>query len=506
MKEKHHMTIELSTPSDIYKQIDDELARIVRSLTSTSTDSNFNQAADNTRQQLVKLQDDLQKKLAELKKNAEWDTFTIAFYGETGAGKSTLIETLRIILEEPTKRATQEKFRQLQSGYELNEELLQQIQESIQAVNAKLEQLEQQFKAITQDYEQKRLDALKQIDQTDAYFTADKQKLSVALHNKEQANKELLGTINQLKVHLAERKKTANLWQKLLNLFRKMPEEEYLSEALEKLPGLTFELDNAKRALNTQQSDAEKVKHQLAEQLSKLNAESDDTKDVLLTQRRKTEQNRQTLLQEETQLKDELDTILVDLRYYADGKIIGDGRADFTQQTQRYDFTLKDNNFALLDVPGIEGKEGLVLREIEKAVQTAHAVFYVTNKAAPPQTGDDERKGTLEKIKQHLGAQTEVWSIFNKKVTNPKHTLKNRPLTSEDEDESLAALEEKMQEQLGEHYQKVIPLTALPAFLASTEHLEPNSQNAKRRRKFLGFHRNRAYRKISNAGFFGYAG
>ena len=37
----------------------------------------------------------LNSNINELKDNSEWDRFTIAFYGETNAGKSTLIETLR---------------------------------------------------------------------------------------------------------------------------------------------------------------------------------------------------------------------------------------------------------------------------------------------------------------------------------------------------------------------------------------------------------------------------
>lgn len=484
-EEKDNVTIELTTPSDIYERIDDELARIVISLADTSTNPELNQASETTREQLVNLQGDLQRQLSELKKNAEWDTFTVAFYGETGAGKSTLIEALRIILAEPTKRADQERFCQLKSDHEANEESLRKLQDSIQAVNGELEQLAQKFKDASQEYEQKRHDELKLIDQAHASFAAEKKKLNVVLESKERASKELMEAVDQLKEKIAERKKTEALWQKLLNLFRTLPEEEQLAEALAKLPELTSELDDAKLALNAQQAEAEKVKHELAERLSSLDAEGDDARKALLTRQREAEQNRQTHLKKERQLKDQLDAGLADLAHFADGQIIGDGRADFTRQTQRYDLSLKGNDFALLDVPGIEGKEGLVLREIERAVQTAHAVFYVTNKAAPPQTGDEERKGTLEKIKQHLGAQTEVWSIFNKKVTNPKHTLKNRPLTSEDEDESLVALEEKMQEQLGKHYQEVIALTALPAFLASTENLVPDSQDAKRRRKFL---------------------
>ncbi len=48
-----------------------------------------------------------------LKNNEEWENFTIAFYGETGAGKSTLIECLRLFFKERSKRDQQERFRQL---------------------------------------------------------------------------------------------------------------------------------------------------------------------------------------------------------------------------------------------------------------------------------------------------------------------------------------------------------------------------------------------------------
>ena len=35
-----------------------------------------------------------------LKRTQEWDIFTIAFYGETNAGKSTIIESLRLYFKE----------------------------------------------------------------------------------------------------------------------------------------------------------------------------------------------------------------------------------------------------------------------------------------------------------------------------------------------------------------------------------------------------------------------
>ncbi|GAA9993100.1 hypothetical protein VN1042_10050 [Helicobacter pylori] len=53
------------------------------------------------------------KELESLKNNEEWEKFTIAFYGETGAGKSTLIECLRLFFKEPGKMDQQKRFKRL---------------------------------------------------------------------------------------------------------------------------------------------------------------------------------------------------------------------------------------------------------------------------------------------------------------------------------------------------------------------------------------------------------
>ncbi len=60
------------------------------------------------------------KELESLKNNGEWEKFTIAFYGETGAGKSTLIECLRLFFKEPGKIDQQERFKRLYSNYQNN--------------------------------------------------------------------------------------------------------------------------------------------------------------------------------------------------------------------------------------------------------------------------------------------------------------------------------------------------------------------------------------------------
>ncbi|MCQ4295954.1 DUF726 domain-containing protein [Pseudomonas stutzeri] len=484
---EHSMTFELSTPNDIYQRINDELARIIDTLSTASDDNTLNEAQKEAHTFLTQYQEQLQKQLAELEKNAEWERFTIAFYGETGAGKSTLIETLRILLQEPSKVASQQKFRELKSQYDLSEENLQRLQQTIVQADAHLSELAQQLSATLRRYEQPQREALAAIEQADIHFSKQKQQLSAALRQHEQSHNDTLGTVAKLQALITERKKTASLWQKILNLFRKMPEEMELAQATVMLSEAVTARNNTAASLLAEQQQAEQERFGLQRQLTEIATQRDNASALLIEQQAEAEHNQHILSQQLQEAEKQRTQLLEDLQKHADGEIIGDGRADFTRQTQHYNFELAGQPFTLLDVPGIEGKEGLVLSEIERAVQTAHAVFYVTNQAAPPQTGEGEeqRKGTLEKIKEHLGSQTEVWTIFNKKITNPKHSLTDRPLTSNDENASLAGLDEKMREQLGAHYREVFPLTALPAFLASTDHFSPDSQHTKRRDKML---------------------
>ncbi|MGL2643142.1 hypothetical protein ACQJ7P_07525, partial [Helicobacter pylori] len=84
----------------IFKNTDDKDEKLKR----------FNQEALEVFQ---KLESESLKELESLKNNEEWENFTIAFYGETGAGKSTLIECLRMFFKERSKMDQQERFRQL---------------------------------------------------------------------------------------------------------------------------------------------------------------------------------------------------------------------------------------------------------------------------------------------------------------------------------------------------------------------------------------------------------
>ena len=165
---------------------------------------------------------------------------------------------------------------------------------------------------------------------------------------------------------------------------------------------------------------------------------------------------------------------LNNLLFSSDGAIIGDGRADFTRQSNTYHFSHNGVDFDILDVPGIEGDEKAVIGEILKATKKAHCVFYITRNPQPPQKGDSpkgESKGTIEKIKEHLGAQTEVYSIFNKSIKAPS-ALSDSIIQQSDEN-GLNDLDSKMRDELGEGYIGRKTLSASVAFCALGEKM-PN--------------------------------
>ncbi|WP_229765052.1 GTPase [Helicobacter pylori] len=111
-------------------------------------------------------------------------------------------------------------------------------------------------------------------------------------------------------------------------------------------------------------------------------------------------------------MKNYRDSEHAELEKLQDGAIIGDGRSDFTLETKSYTLKYNNQSFVLLDVPGIEGNEKKVKQQISNATKKAHAIFYVTKTPAPPQKGEEGKKGTIEKIQKQLDSQTEVYTLI----------------------------------------------------------------------------------------------
>ncbi len=174
---------------------------------------------------------------------------------------------------------------------------------------------------------------------------------------------------------------------------------------------------------------------------------------------------------------------LLELEKFQDGAIIGDGRSDFTTETKSYTLEHGNKTFTLLDVPGIEGDEKKVKQQISNATKKAHAIFYVTKTPAPPQKGEEGKEGTIEKIQKQLDSQTEVYTLFNKPINNPR-ALKDE-LIDENEKESLRDLNEKMRAILGKHYEGHQIVSAQAAFYGLLSALLPETDFYKNKQKFL---------------------
>ena len=120
-----------SSTKYIYDNIAKKVSAILASLDVETEDEDVASAQKNAKEILKILKDEINEEYSALSKNAEWDRFTIAFYGETNAGKSTIIETLRLLLNEETKMRASKKFRELQEKNNITEQAFDTLQEEI---------------------------------------------------------------------------------------------------------------------------------------------------------------------------------------------------------------------------------------------------------------------------------------------------------------------------------------------------------------------------------------
>jgi len=410
------VTLNLPTPTEIYSAILGEVEYLFSKITGGHHESEqINEVKKQCHELLSQIQSKVCKKVTELESNAEWDEFTIAFYGETNAGKSTIIETLRIHLAEASKRTEQIAFITEMAKWGLSKATFENAQHAVESASQQLTAFESDF-AARNSASKSELDALERA-------LAAQQQLVVSI------------------------RAAAPFWQKLFFLIRAPKQARDAKQMAAQLQSKKEETARDFKSLRQKNHSLETAKAAAEQALA--------------------------------EIMHKLDT----LAQFADGRIIGDGQSDFTRETCAYRFETEHGKFALLDVPGIEGKEQAVIDEILKAVQKAHVVFYITSRAAPPQKGEKGQAGTLEKIKAHLNDQSEVWTIFNKRITNPMQL--NSEMVSEDEQASLNTLDAEMRKQLGKNYARSIIVAARPAFLAVAQCLVPFGRDEKSKEKFV---------------------
>lgn len=401
----------------IYESVRGETDAVMQSLEQSAGNASLSDAISVAKANFLQLKSKADAVLQELDKDAEWDAFIVAFYGETNAGKSTIIETLRILLAEQSKLKQQQNFRETLEKFGIDEKVIAKLEQK----RKEIAEYESELRGLSVVFSDER----KQQQQQEQALTSDSNRLFSEIQ-------------------------ALPFWRRILSFIWKIPLRIKLLEVKEKIGRIALEAQQ----LSERQAHGEAV----------VRGKIDSIKKEISS----------------------MDAAMKELAQYEDGAIIGDGQSDFTRNSSRYDFEVNGNRLVLLDVPGIEGKEELVREPIMQAVRKAHAVFYVTRKAEPPQKGDEKTggKGTLEKIKEHLGAQTEVWAIFNKSIKSPEQ-LRMPQLINEGERHGLAVLEDEMRKQLSGHYAGLLCLSAHATFVASADHLVPGGAKSKDRGKFL---------------------
>lgn len=461
---------ENTSPNDVYKTILNQINQLYDGLENQESENvNVENSRKNAIDKLRLIQIDIEDELRILEKNAEWNTFTVAFYGETNAGKSTLIESLRILLKEQQKVSTHEQF----------DKYLHTFNQLIEKEIDSKKDLEQKMVQFEIDEHQIHLEIDKNLAETDFLINITADKISKMKDQINHLDKQIDMNQNLLfdyQIQLMQLKEI--ILQKMTSSFRdfvkinrnKLQEQDDVrvisSQSRDIETKIIFDENEKGRilnAINEENSEFEKQKKIFEIQkdilINNLNKLSDEKNQII--SRRNTEIQNIQDLQKKT--KENLVTL-------SDGEIMGDGGSDFTQDVTQYKFFVHGKSYQLLDVPGIEGKEEVVQSAIDKAVKKAHAVFYVSKKPSPPQKGNKDSLGTIEKISEQLSQHSEVYYIYNKPVKNPRQLT--TPLINSNDEKSLADVDAEMSNVLGKNYVKHFYLSAYPAIISNGKFFE----------------------------------
>jgi len=205
---------------NLHQAILKEIDGLLEGLKLDETDVRVNKIIGQVREIVEPFKMELENNILELQKNVRWDAFVIAFYGETNAGKSTIIEILRIALGEQTKLEQRRAFRAKQEELGLTDSALAQMRNDIKEGKYRIDALHAQ-----RDERHAQMDEQRQNNEQD---------------------------IIRLRALVDMKKQASSWWRKLFLWLRKFPEQTALTEAERQHAALMAEHAVEKQQLATQ--------------------------------------------------------------------------------------------------------------------------------------------------------------------------------------------------------------------------------------------------------------
>ena len=139
-----HKEIDFKKPENVYQYIDNKLSLINYKLQLKSEDEELQESVESVLHVLNEFKNNrFNKELDDLKKYQEWNDLIIAFYGETNAGKSTIIEALRLYFKEETKLKSQNEFKKIKKNIEEKENEIIKVEERTKDIKSEIDYIEE---------------------------------------------------------------------------------------------------------------------------------------------------------------------------------------------------------------------------------------------------------------------------------------------------------------------------------------------------------------------------
>ena len=433
-----HKEIDFKKPENVYQYIDNKLSLINYKLQLKSEDEELQESVESVLHVLNEFKNNrFNKELDDLKKYQEWNDLTIAFYGETNAGKSTIIEALRLYFKEETKLKSQNEFKKIKKYIEEKKNEIIKVEERTKDIKSEIDYIEE-----NKDKNKKELEI--NIENINTNKEKDIEILYDEYHDYE---KNLQNKKNEDK-----EKTDISFWYKLLKFMnfsnlnkeiRRLEEDLKIKKSLLDKTIILLEQES-KNKIDKLKIDFELKDNNFNEKL-----------ELLISEKINNEQKI-------GDINSKFFNLEADLKEYEDGIIISE-KSDFTKKVTKYNFVYKEKKFTLLDVPGIEGDEEEVINEISNAIKKSHIIFYIHQAEKIPESG------TLEKIKKHLSSSTEVYAISNRFITDLES------LDIDNIEEISNDINKEMKACLNENYIKNNIISAQMMFLALTDCLTVDS-------------------------------